>query len=239
MRLQKFLAHCGVASRRKCEQYIKKGRVKVNGKIIKELGYKINPERDKIEFDHHTVYQYEKEVYILLNKPVGYITTVKDQFHRKTVMDLIDNIDERIYPIGRLDYDTEGLLLMTNDGILTYHLTHPKHEIEKEYIAWLKGIPTEEKINIFKNGLKIEDYTTSAANFIILKKSKGNALVKIIIHEGRNRQIRKMCDKIGYPVISLKRIKMGEISLGDLPVGKWRYLSDIEKDYLLSIKSKE
>ncbi|RBP45584.1 pseudouridine synthase [Garciella nitratireducens] len=239
MRLQKFLAYCGIGSRRKCEQYIKEGKVKVNGQIIKQLGFKIDPEKDNIEFNHSPIQMYEKKVYILLNKPVGYITTVKDQFHRKTVMTLVNNINERIYPIGRLDYNTEGLLLMTNDGTLTYCLTHPKYEIEKEYIAWLKGIPSKEKINAFKNGLKIEDYITFPTDFTILKKNRGNALVKIIIHEGRNRQIRKMCDKIGHPVISLKRIRIGKILLGDLPTGKWRYLTNIEKNYLLSIKNKK
>jgi 23S rRNA pseudouridine2605 synthase len=232
MRLQKFLAHCGVASRRKCEEFIKEGMVKVNGELIKELGHKINPQIDIVEFKNIRVYQNEKNIYILLNKPTGYITSVNDQFNRKTIMDLISDVEERIYPVGRLDYDSAGMLIMTNDGAMTYKLTHPKHEIDKEYLVHIQGVPTLEKINNFKNGLKIEDYITSNAEFNIIKINKGNALVSIIIHEGKNRQIRKMCDKIGHPVLSLKRIRIGEVSLGDLPSGKWRFLSETEIAYL-------
>lgn len=236
MRLQKFLAHCGIDSRRKCEKYIQEDRVKVNGKIIRELGYKINPDIDRVEFDDQLVSQFEDTVYIVLNKPMGYVTTVKDQFSRKTVVDLISGVQERVYPVGRLDYDTEGLLILTNDGNITYHLTHPKHEIEKEYTALLKGIPSMSEINNFKKGLKIEDYITSPADFEIINIKKGNALVKIVIHEGKNRQIRKMCDSIGHPVISLKRVRIGKIHLEQLPLGAWRYLSNKEIDYLKNIK---
>lgn len=235
MRLQKFLAHCGVASRRKCEEFIEEGLVKVNGKIIKELGYKINQQIDVVEFKNKQVYKKGNNVYILLNKPIGYITTVKDQFNRKTIMDLVCDVKERIYPVGRLDYDSEGMLLMTNDGDITYKLTHPKYEINKEYIVHIHGVPTNEKVNSFKSGLKIEDYITSNAEFNIVGIKKGNALARIVIHEGRNRQIRKMCDKIGHPVLSLKRIRIGEILLGDLPSGKWRLLSEDEIDYLKRI----
>lgn len=232
MRLQKFLAHGGVGSRRKCEEYIVEGKVKVNGKVIKELGYKIDLKSDSIEFENKKINIDQKKIYILLNKPKGYITTVKDQFNRKVILDLISEIDERIYPVGRLDYDTEGLILLTNDGKLTYKLTHPKFEINKEYIALIRGIPSSKEINRFKKGLQIEDYTTSPAEFEIIKLKGSNTMVRIVIHEGRNRQIRKMCDKIGHPVISLKRIKIGKIGIGNLSLGHWRYLDKNEINYL-------
>ena len=214
MRLQKFLAAAGVASRRKCEEYIKEGKVKVNGEIVTEMGVSVNEEKDKVEFEGKNIAIEGKNVYILLNKPVGYVTTAKDQFGRKTVLDLIDGVKERVYPVGRLDYDTEGLLLLTNDGELTYKLTHPKHRIEKTYIAHIDGIPNEEEMKRFREGLEIEDYVTSRA--------------EIVIGEGRNRQVRKMCACIGHEVKKLKRIKEGEIELGDVKCGQWRFLSDEE-----------
>ncbi len=206
MRLQKYLAMCGIASRRKSEALILQGRVKVNGKVIDELGYKIDPDTDIVLFDNKRVIKKENYIYIALNKPEGYITTVKDQFNRPTVLDLVKNVNERIYPVGRLDYDTSGLIFLTNDGDLTYRLTHPKHEVEKVYIAKIKGIPTEEELNKFRNGLKIDDYITSKAKIEVLKKYNNYSIVKITIHEGKNRQVRKMCEKINHPVISLKRV---------------------------------
>lgn len=232
MRLQKYLAMCGVASRRKSEMLILQGRVKVNGKVIDELGYKINPNIDIVLVDNKQVIKKENNIYIALNKPEGYITTVKDQFNRPTVLDLVKGINERIYPIGRLDYDTSGLLLLTNDGDLTYKLTHPKHEIEKVYIAKIKGVPTEKELNEFRNGLKIDNYVTSKAKIKLLKKYNDYSIVKIIIHEGKNRQVRKMCKKINHPVIKLKRIAIGKIELGNLKKGNWRYLSKEEIEYL-------
>lgn len=232
MRLQKYLAMCGVASRRKSEKMILQGRVKVNGKVIDKLGYKINPDIDVILVDNKQVIKKENYIYIALNKPEGYITTVKDQFNRPTVLDLVKSINERIYPIGRLDYDTSGLLLLTNDGDLTYKLTHPKHEIEKVYIAKIKGVPTEKKLNKFRKGLKIDNYVTSKAKIEVLKKYNDYSIVKIAIHEGKNRQIRKMCKKINHPVIKLKRIAIGKIELGNLKKGSWRYLSKEEISYL-------
>lgn len=232
MRLQKYLAMCGVASRRKSEKMILQGRVKVNGKVIDKLGYKINPDIDVILVDNKQVIKKENYIYIALNKPEGYITTVKDQYNRPTVIDLVRNINERIYPIGRLDYDTSGLLLLTNDGDLTYKLTHPKHEINKVYIAKIKGIPTEKELNEFRNGLKIDNYITSKAKIKIIKKYNDSSIVEITIHEGKNRQIRKMCRKINHPVIKLKRIAIGKIKLGDLKKGSWRYLSKEEIEYL-------
>lgn len=235
MRLQKYMAKCGVASRRKCEELIQLGVVKVNGQIITELGYKVNPEIDIVEVKDKRIKLEEEKIYIILNKPEGYVTTVKDQFKRPTVLDLVDNNGFRIYPVGRLDYNTSGLLLLTNDGDLAHKLTHPQHEIAKTYIAKLKGIPNEDELETFRNGIEIDGYITAKAYISILKKSRNSSLVKIKIHEGKNRQIRRMCERIGHPVIKLKRVAIGEIKLGDLKTGEWRYLSKNEIKYLKSI----
>ncbi len=232
MRLQKYMAKCGVASRRKSEEIIQANRVKVNGHIVNELGVKINPKEDTVMVNNQIITLEEEKVYIVLNKPEGYVTTVSDQFDRPTVLDIVKNVDERIYPVGRLDYDTSGLLLLTNDGDLTYRLTHPKHEVNKTYIAKVRGTPNSNELDQFRNGLNIGDYITSKANIKILKKFKDSSLVEIEIHEGRNRQIRRMCDVINHPVISLKRIAMGKIKLENLQKGSWRYLTDNEINYL-------
>lgn len=163
MRINKYIASCGIASRRKAEELIIENRVKVNGKIVNELSFQINEDEDKVEVDGKTIGLEEELVYIMLNKPEGYVTTVKDQFDRKSVIDLVKGVGARVYPIGRLDYETSGLLLLTNDGDLTYKLTHPKHEVDKTYVATVKGIPNESEINNFEKGLYIEDYKTAPA----------------------------------------------------------------------------
>lgn len=179
-------------------------------------------------------------VYILLNKPEGYITSSKDQFGRKDVMDLVTDIKERIYPVGRLDYETSGLLLMTNDGDLTYKITHPKHEITKTYIASVKGIPTSEELERFENGLEIEDYVTSKAKIRVLKTDvKNYSVCRVSIHEGRNRQVRKMFNAINHPVMNLKRVALGKISVNNVAVGKYRHLTDDEVNYLKILRGKE
>ena len=183
IRLQKYLADCGVASRRKAEVLITEGRVSVNGTIITELGTKVD-DNDVICFDGKRVKREEQMVYILLNKPAGYVTTVKDQFQRPTVVDLV-KVDERVFPVGRLDYDTSGLLILTNDGSLTYRLTHPKFKIKKVYKALIKGIPSKEKIEKFEKGLKIENYVTSPAKFEIIKSIDNTSIVEIAIYEGK------------------------------------------------------
>jgi len=225
MRLQKYLADCGVCSRRTAETYILAGRVKVNGAIITNLGTKIEPE-DEILFDNKMVKK-TKYQYIILNKPTGYVSSVKDQFDRKTVCDLID-INERIYPVGRLDYDTSGLLIMTSDGSFAYKLTHPKYMVEKTYIAKVAGKPTKEKLNQFMQGLVIDDYKTAPARIKILESQGKYTLCEIILKEGKNRQVRKMCAKIGHEVIELQRIAIGKITLGNLQTGKWRRLTHNE-----------
>lgn len=231
MRLQKFLAESGVASRRKAEEMIRNGRVKVNGVIVAEMGVKVS-QSDAVEVDGKRVEPETRKVYIMLHKPVGFVTTVTDQFERKTVLDLVRDIRERVYPAGRLDYDTSGLLILTNDGDFAYRLTHPKHEVEKVYIAELRGMPDEEDMAKFRHGLKIEDYITAPADITIIKKNKETSIARILIHEGRNRQVRKMCEAIGHPVISLKRTAIGRVKLGELPSGQWRYLTDEEIRWL-------
>ena len=228
-RLQKYLANQGIGSRRKCEQYILEGKVTVNGKTIKELGTKINPEKDEICYNGKKVNKQEKKVYILLNKPIGYVTTVKDQFNRDTVMDLI-KIKERIVPVGRLDMYTSGALILTNDGNFVYKYTHPKHEITKTYTVTLKGIITKEEVEQLKKGVDIGGYTTRPAKIKILKtdQEKDISRLEIIIHEGKNRQVRKMCEAVGRKVLALHRTKIGNIGVKDLPLGKWRYLKTEE-----------
>jgi len=231
-RLQKVMAEYGVASRRKSEEIIYAGRVKVNGRLVTEPGLKIDKERDVIEVDGNIIKSPEKKIYILLNKPSGYITSVKDQFGRPTVLDLLKEISTRVFPIGRLDYDTEGLLILTNDGELTYKITHPRHSIDKTYRALVRGEVNGDDIKIFERGMAIEDYVTAPAKMEIVRYSKGNSVIDITIHEGRNRQVRKMCSAIGHDVIRLRRIKIGDIGLGGLKTGEWRYLKDSEIRYL-------
>ena len=227
IRLQKFLAHAGVASRRKAEEMIKQGRVAINNIIVENMGVTVSS-TDVVTVDGKPVITEEKKVYIMLNKPVGYVSTSKDQFGRPTVIDLVKDAGKRLYPVGRLDYDTSGLILLTNDGDFTYRLTHPKHEINKVYEPVISGFPEKDEIKRFESGLKIEDYQTSPAEFLVLGKQGINSLVRITIHEGKNRQVRKMCEAIGHKVLTLKRIQIGPIALDNLPEGKWRHLLDNE-----------
>ena len=210
MRINKYIASCGVASRRKAEEIILDRRVKVNGELVTELSFNIDEKKDIVEIDDKVISLSEKLVYIVLNKPEGYITTVKDQFDRPSVLDLVKDIDERVYPIGRLDYETSGLLILTNDGDLTYKLTHPKHEVDKTYVALIKGEPTSEELKNFRDGLEIEDYKTAPAKIRIVDKNeeKNYCKCEIKIYEGRNRQVRKMCKAINHPVLRLRRVAM-------------------------------
>lgn len=230
-RLQKYMASCGVASRRKCEEIILQGRVSVNDKIVKKLGIKVHTDKDKVKLDGKPIKVENSKVYIALNKPRGYLSTVRDERGRKTIMDLL-NVSERIYPIGRLDYDTSGLILLTNDGGVYNKVIHPREEKNKIYTALIEGNPDKSDIEQFESGINIDGYITSKAKFKVIKSYKNCSEVKIIIHEGKNRQIRKMCSKIGHPVINLKRIQIGQIKLGDLLEGHWRFLSKEEIDYL-------
>ena len=233
-RLQKYLAQCGVASRRKCEELILQGRVQVNGVTVTELGTKINPEKDKIKFDGKDIKQAQKLVYILLNKPIGYVTTADDQFGRDTVLDLV-KVKERIVPVGRLDMYTSGALILTNDGDFVYQVTHPKHEIEKTYTVTIKGIVQNSEVEQLRNGIKIDDYITKPARVKILKTDteKDISRLEITIHEGKNRQVRKMCEAVGRKVLALHRSKIGGIGIKDIELGKWRYLTANEVQQIL------
>ena len=225
-RLQKYLAEAGVASRRKCEEYILQGKVEVNGKIVTELGTKVTS-NDIVKYDGRTLEPEEEKVYILLNKPIGYVTTVHEQFGRDKVLDLI-KINKRIVPVGRLDMYTSGALILTNDGKLVNKLTHPKNEIEKTYNVTLKGKIIEQDIEQLRNGVKIDnDYITKPAKVKILKidEEKDISRIQIIIHEGKNRQVRKMCEGINKKVLALHRSKIGKIDVKDLKLGQWKYLS--------------
>lgn len=234
-RLQKYLANQGIASRRKAEEYIMQGKVKVNGKVVLELGTKVNPKKDKIEFEGKEIKLNERKTYVLLNKPIDYVTTVKDQFNRNTVVDLVKNAGNNLLPVGRLDMYTSGALILTNDGDFIYHVTHPKHEIEKTYTVTVKGKVSKEEVESLSKGVIIdENYLTKRAKVRILKidNEKNISRLEITIHEGKNRQIRKMCEAIGKKVIALHRSKIGNIDVKDLKIGKWRYLTKKEIESL-------
>ena len=229
IRLQKYLADCGIASRRKSEELIKQGQVKVNGKTITELGTKVIPNKDIVEYNGKKIELKKEYVYILLNKPIGYVTTVKDQFNRDSVLDLVKT-NKRLVPVGRLDMYTSGALILTNDGDFVYKVTHPKHEIEKTYTVTIIGIVKKEKVEKLKKGVEIEDYITKPAKVKILKidEEKNQSRLEITIHEGKNRQVRKMCEAIGHKVLALHRSKIAGIDVKDIPLGKWRYLNSKE-----------
>ena len=228
-RLQKYLAECGIASRRKCEEYILQGKVKVNNNLVTELGTKINPQKDIVAFEGKEIKRENKKIYILLNKPIGYVTTAEEQFGRDKVLDLV-KVKERIVPVGRLDMYTSGALILTNDGDFVYKVTHPKHEITKTYTVTLKGIVNKTEVEQLRKGVIIEDYITKPAKVKILKtdEEKDISRLEITIHEGKNRQIRKMCESIGKKVIALHRSKIGNIDVKDLKIGQWRYLKESE-----------
>ncbi len=235
IRIQKYLSEAGVTSRRKAEEMILDGRIKVNGKIIRELGFKVNPEIDVVEVDGKKIDKTDKEhIYILLNKPIGYVTTVKDQFDRPTVLDLV-KIDRRVLPVGRLDMYTSGALILTDDGEFINKVTHPKHEITKSYIATIKGIITKDEIEQLKDGVDIGDFVTSKAQVKIIKidKEKNISRIEIVIHEGKNRQVRRMCEAIDKKVLALHRTKIGKIEVRNIKLGTWRYLNKNEIDNLI------
>lgn len=258
-RLQKYLANNGVAARRKCEEFIQEGRVKVNGQVVKELGTKINPEKDIVEFDGKVVKPVGKKVYILLNKPIGYVTTVKDQFERPTVLDLV-KVEEKVLPVGRLDMYTSGALILSNDGEFINKVTHPRNEVEKTYTVTVKGIVTKEDIEKLQNGVEIQmdklyenedenneenDYNpkqkdktfkTGKAKVKILKtdEEKNISRLQITIHEGKNREVRKMCEAIGKKVLALHRRKIGNLDVKNIELGKWRYLNKKEVEEMIN-----
>ncbi len=235
VRLQKYLASCGIASRRGAEEIIKQGRVSVNGETITQMGVIIDENYDKVTVDGEAIRQERQKLYIMLNKPEGFVTTVSDDKGRPTVLDLVCDIPARIYPVGRLDYDTEGLLLLTNDGDLTYKLTHPKNNIEKTYVAEVTGNINMETLNKLRKGVIIDGVKTSPAVVEVIGATRLGTKLEITIHEGRNRQVRKMFEACGCIVKRLERIKEAGLNLGHLPRGKWRKLSESEVNMLKNI----
>ncbi|PLX46505.1 MAG: pseudouridine synthase [Desulfobulbaceae bacterium] len=224
-RLQKILAKAGIASRRKAEELIKEGKVRVDGKVVTEMGTKVDPDAQDIECDGIHVAAREKKIYILLHKPAGFLSTVDDPQGRPIVTDLLPQVKERVYPVGRLDLDTEGALLLSNDGELAQKILHPSHEVNKTYVAKVKGKPNTKKLAALSRGITLEGRKTWPADIEVLQTEPQATTIKIIIHEGRKRQVRKMFDAVGHPVLQLKRTAYGQLELGDLRPGKYRFLS--------------
>lgn len=237
MRLQKYIADCGVASRRSAEKMIEDGRVYVNGELVDFMGYVVDPDRDVVEVDGRVINPESTKYYIMLNKPKNYVTTVSDELGRPTVMNLVEDINARIYPVGRLDFDTTGLLIMTNDGDFANRLTHPRNIVDKAYIARTDMLLDEDQLDALRKGVVIDGRKTAPAKAEVIKRPQKGFEVKITIHEGRNRQVRKMLEAVGANVLSLKRISVGSLTLGNLPEGKWRKLSEAEINKLRGKKN--
>ena len=235
-RLQKYMAGCGIASRRKCEEIILEGKVKVNGNTVSELGVKVNPLTDIVEYDGKVIKKEEHKVYIMLNKPEGYISSVKDEKDRPTIMDIV-KVKERVYPIGRLDYDSSGLLLLTNDGDVYNKIIHPREELIKKYVVVVKGEISKKDIERFEVGIDIGGYITAPASLEIISYDsfKDISTIEVGIHEGKNRQIRRMCSALNHEVLALKRISVGKLRLGYLKRGEYRELKKDEIEYITSL----
>lgn len=224
-RLQKVLAHAGVASRRVCEQMTIDGKVMVNGRVITQLGSKVDPQHDIIKVNGKIVKLKEEKVYYILNKPRGYLSSVSDDRGRKTVIDLMGSVTERIYPVGRLDYNSEGLLILTNDGTLANRIMHPRYQMRKFYLVEIDGFFDQNALDEMRSGVKLADGVTSKAYVEVLQSAPTKSLIKIGIHEGKNRQIRRMCQALGFSVKRLIRTQIGPIKLGSLPKGAYRPLT--------------
>ncbi len=236
-RIQKILAKAGIASRREAERMVVEGRVSVNGKIVETLGFKADPSRDHIKVDGKRLAPFEPKVILLLNKPRGYLSTVKDPKGRPTVMDLLKNVKWRIYPVGRLDFDAEGLLLLTNDGDLAHLLSHPRFSIPKTYLVKVAGVPEEKKLMRLRRGVVLEDGEARAVSCSLIRQREKNSWVRIVVTEGRNHLVKRMFAAIGHTVLKLKRIEYGPVPLGDLPFGQIRTLTPEEIEKLRKISS--
>lgn len=237
IRLQKYLAECGVASRRKSEELIAAGKVKVNG-VTALIGDKVNPKHDKVTVSGKKVVSVKKNVYIMLNKPRGFITTMNDEHDRKCVAELVKDINTRVYPVGRLDRESEGLLIMTNDGEFTNALTHPSKHVSKTYRVTIRPTITKEKATEFRNGIEIDGRMTAPADLRVLETQENRTVVEVTIYEGRNRQIRKMFEALGIEVARLKRTKVGNLKLGMLKQGAYRHLTEDEVSSLYELAGK-
>ena len=234
MRLNKYIAATGVCSRRKADELIANGNVRINGAVMKEMGYDVADD-DTVQVNGRTISAASKKVYVAVNKPLGYITSMDDDRSRATVAELVADIPERLFPVGRLDYNTTGLLIMTNDGDLTYTLTHPKHEVWKTYIATVSGVISDNRIARLRKGVDIGGFVTSPAKVRVIKQMPRHAVVEISIHEGKNRQVRKMFAAVGNKVQELERVSIGDIRLGRLMSGHYRKLTREEIEYLKSL----
>lgn len=234
MRLNKYIAAAGVCSRRKADELIANGNVRINGAVMKEMGYDV-ADGDTVQVNGRIISAASKKVYVAVNKPLGYITSMDDDRSRATVAELVADIPERLFPVGRLDYNTTGLLIMTNDGDLTYTLTHPKHEVWKTYIATVSGVISDNRIARLRKGVDIGGFVTSPAKVRVIKQMPRHAVVEISIHEGKNRQVRKMFAAVGNKVQELERVSIGDIRLGRLMSGHYRKLTREEIEYLKSL----
>ena len=234
MRLNKYIASAGICSRRKADELIAAGNVRVDGAVIHEMGYDVK-EGQQVVVNGKPIEAAQKKVYVAVNKPWGYVTTMNDDKDRATVADLVADIPERLFPVGRLDYNTTGLLLMTNDGDLTYRLTHPKHEVYKTYVAVVSGVLSDARIARLRRGVDIGGFVTSPAKVRVLRQNRKSTVVEISIHEGKNRQVRKMFSAVGNKVQSLERVAIGDIRLGHLQEGHYRKLTQQEIQYLKSL----
>lgn len=232
LRLQKYLADCGVASRRKSEELIEQGKVKVNGRVA-QIGDKVNPKKDDITVSGKKIIKSKSYTYIMLHKPRGFITTMNDEMGRRCVAELVKDVGVRVYPVGRLDRESEGLLLMTNDGEFANAMTHPTKHVPKTYRVTVRPSITDEQITALTTGIIIEDRMTAPAEVRVLTKEEGRVVLEIVLYEGRNRQIRKMCEALGLEVARLKRTAVGSVKLGMLPQGKWRELKEDEVHKLM------
>ena len=228
MRLQKYLAMCGVASRRTAEKMIAEGRVKVNGKTVTEMGVQVDESADRVEADGKTVHMEAEKHYIAYYKPVGEVTTASDPEGRETVMDKFRDYPVRLFPVGRLDYDSEGLLLLTNDGEMMNKLLHPSREVPKSYLCMVSNHVTEEELRRLRQGVMMDGRLTSPAEVRLIRYETFDSVVLVTIHEGRNRQVRRMFEAIDHQVVQLRRVGFGPIRLGDLPRGRWRRLTEDE-----------
>lgn len=237
IRLQKYLAECGVASRRKSEELIAAGKVKVNG-VTAVIGDKVSPKHDKVTVSGKKVVSVKKNVYIMLNKPRGFITTMNDEHDRKCVAELVKDINTRVYPVGRLDRESEGLLIMTNDGEFTNALTHPSKHVSKTYRVTIRPTITKEQATEFRNGIEIDGRMTAPADLRVLEAQENRTVVEVTIYEGRNRQIRKMFEALGIEVARLKRTKVGNLKLGMLKQGAYRHLTEDEVSSLYELAGK-
>jgi 23S rRNA pseudouridine2605 synthase len=225
VRLNRYIALCGYASRRGADSLIADGKVKINGITAQTMAPDVDTKNDIVSVEGNELSLPKSKVYVMLNKPAGYICSCSDERGRKTVIDIVKEADARLFPVGRLDYDTEGLLILTNDGDFAYRCTHPKHEIRKTYYAVIEGSPEKSSLDKIRKGIIIDDKTTSEAEINVIESGCGKTSLNVTIHEGRNRQVKKMFESIGHEVIHLKRVSIGDLTLGSLKTGEWRIMN--------------